>query len=158
MNTFYLKWEKKKKSLTCRRLHMCATSVHFVSSHCFCINIPLPFINTQVVVHSLQTMIVLCDSVSLVHMATVPETLDAHINASKTVLKQGEPLTVNCTAHKVELVFFSWEMPNKAVSGPKNKLPHRVSFPTPQPHEKKFKSPNYLKMSGHTYSLRNFYR
>ncbi|XP_026774720.2 platelet-derived growth factor receptor beta isoform X2 [Pangasianodon hypophthalmus] len=45
----------------------------------------------------------------------VPEALDAHINASKTVLKQGEPLSVNCTAHGVELVFFSWELPNKDV-------------------------------------------
>lgn len=98
---------------------MCATSVHFVSRHFFCINVPLPFKNTQVVAHSLQTMLVLCDSVSLVHMATVPEALDAHINASKTVLKQGEPLSVNCSAHGVELVFFSWDLPNKDVSGPK---------------------------------------
>ncbi|KAI5100689.1 platelet-derived growth factor receptor beta isoform X1, partial [Silurus meridionalis] len=43
----------------------------------------------------------------------VPEALDTHINASKTVLKQGEPLSVNCTAHGVELVFFSWDFPNK---------------------------------------------
>ncbi|XP_072524379.1 platelet-derived growth factor receptor beta [Salminus brasiliensis] len=45
----------------------------------------------------------------------VPEVLDAHINASKTVLKQGEPLSVNCTANGVELVFFSWDFPNKDV-------------------------------------------
>ncbi|KAI4872759.1 hypothetical protein NFI96_027001, partial [Prochilodus magdalenae] len=45
----------------------------------------------------------------------VPEALDAHINASKTVLKQGEPLSINCTAHGVELVFFSWGFPNKDV-------------------------------------------
>ncbi|KAL6473986.1 hypothetical protein MHYP_G00175470 [Metynnis hypsauchen] len=45
----------------------------------------------------------------------VPETLDAHINASKTVLKQGEPLSINCTAIGVELVFFSWDFPNKDV-------------------------------------------
>ncbi|XP_066525558.1 platelet-derived growth factor receptor beta [Hoplias malabaricus] len=43
----------------------------------------------------------------------VPETLDAHINASKTVLKQGEPLSINCTAYGVELVFFLWDFPNK---------------------------------------------
>ncbi|XP_056151568.1 platelet-derived growth factor receptor beta isoform X2 [Lampris incognitus] len=43
----------------------------------------------------------------------VPDAIDAYINASKTVLKQGEPLTVNCTVHGVELVFFSWEYPNK---------------------------------------------
>ncbi|KAJ3588311.1 hypothetical protein NHX12_011904 [Muraenolepis orangiensis] len=42
---------------------------------------------------------------------TVPETLDAYVNASKTVLKQGEPLTVNCTVHGVQLVYFSWDYP-----------------------------------------------
>uniref|UniRef100_A0A8D3CCY8 receptor protein-tyrosine kinase n=1 Tax=Scophthalmus maximus TaxID=52904 RepID=A0A8D3CCY8_SCOMX len=42
----------------------------------------------------------------------VPEAIDAYINASKTVLKQGEPLTVNCTVHGVELVHFSWDIPN----------------------------------------------
>lgn len=46
----------------------------------------------------------------------VPEAIDAYINASKTVLKQGEPLTVNCTVHGVELVFFSWDIPNREVS------------------------------------------
>ncbi|XP_058505577.1 platelet-derived growth factor receptor beta [Solea solea] len=43
----------------------------------------------------------------------VSEALDAYINASKTILKQGEPLTVNCTVHGVELVFFSWDIPNR---------------------------------------------
>uniref|UniRef100_A0A3Q4H9B1 receptor protein-tyrosine kinase n=1 Tax=Neolamprologus brichardi TaxID=32507 RepID=A0A3Q4H9B1_NEOBR len=43
----------------------------------------------------------------------VPEAIDAYINASKTVLKQGEPLTVNCTVHGVELVNFSWDIPNR---------------------------------------------
>ncbi|XP_061901939.1 platelet-derived growth factor receptor beta isoform X1 [Entelurus aequoreus] len=42
----------------------------------------------------------------------VPEAIDAYINASKTVLKQGESLTVNCTVHGAELVFFSWDVPN----------------------------------------------
>jgi hypothetical protein len=51
----------------------------------------------------------------------VPETIDAYINASKTVLKQGEPLTVNCTVHGVELVFFSWDYPNRDVSGREEK-------------------------------------
>ncbi|XP_076021053.1 platelet-derived growth factor receptor beta [Genypterus blacodes] len=41
-----------------------------------------------------------------------PETIDAYINASKTVLKQGEELTVNCTVHGVQLVYFSWDYPN----------------------------------------------
>ncbi|XP_057705660.1 platelet-derived growth factor receptor beta [Corythoichthys intestinalis] len=42
----------------------------------------------------------------------VPEAIDAYVNSSKTVLKQGEPLTVNCTVHGAELVFFSWDVPN----------------------------------------------
>lgn len=46
----------------------------------------------------------------------VPEAIDAYITASKTVLKQGEPLTVNCTVHGVELVFFSWDIPNSQVT------------------------------------------
>lgn len=47
---------------------------------------------------------------------SVPEDLDAYTNASKTVLKQGEPLTVNCTVHGVELASFSWDIPNREVS------------------------------------------
>ncbi|KAK2890740.1 hypothetical protein Q8A67_013383 [Cirrhinus molitorella] len=46
-----------------------------------------------------------------------PEALDPYINASKTVLKQGETLNVNCTVHGVELVYFSWDYPNKDVGG-----------------------------------------
>lgn len=42
----------------------------------------------------------------------VPEAIDAYVNASKTVLKEGEPLTVNCTVHGVELLYFSWDIPN----------------------------------------------
>ncbi|XP_056295842.1 platelet-derived growth factor receptor beta [Pseudoliparis swirei] len=45
----------------------------------------------------------------------VPEAIDAYINASKTILIQGEPLTVNCTVHGVELVYFSWDFPNRDV-------------------------------------------
>ncbi|XP_035377625.1 platelet-derived growth factor receptor beta isoform X1 [Electrophorus electricus] len=48
-----------------------------------------------------------------VYTIYVPEMLDAHINASKTMLKQGEALSVNCTANGVELVYFSWDFPNK---------------------------------------------
>ncbi|XP_076861978.1 platelet-derived growth factor receptor beta [Brachyhypopomus gauderio] len=50
-----------------------------------------------------------------VYTILVPEMLDTHINASKTVLKQGEALSVNCTASGVELVYFSWDTPNKDV-------------------------------------------
>lgn len=41
----------------------------------------------------------------------VPEALDVYINASKTILKQGETLTVNCTVHGVEIASFSWDIP-----------------------------------------------
>uniref|UniRef100_A0A4W4G471 receptor protein-tyrosine kinase n=1 Tax=Electrophorus electricus TaxID=8005 RepID=A0A4W4G471_ELEEL len=57
-----------------------------------------------------------------VYTIYVPEMLDAHINASKTMLKQGEALSVNCTANGVELVYFSWDFPNKDVSGLKSQL------------------------------------
>ncbi|XP_030594711.1 platelet-derived growth factor receptor beta [Archocentrus centrarchus] len=46
----------------------------------------------------------------------VPEAIDAYINASKTVLKQGEPLIVNCTVHGVELVNFSWDIPKRELN------------------------------------------
>ncbi|XP_043983991.1 platelet-derived growth factor receptor beta isoform X2 [Gambusia affinis] len=45
----------------------------------------------------------------------VAEDINPYINSSKTVLKQGEPLTINCTVHGVELVFFSWDIPRTAV-------------------------------------------
>lgn len=50
-----------------------------------------------------------------VYSIVVPEAIEAYINASKTVLKQGEPLTVNCTAHGSELADFSWVIPNREV-------------------------------------------
>lgn len=48
--------------------------------------------------------------------ASVPEEINSYVNASQTVLKQGEPLTVNCTVQGVELVYFSWDIPNRDVS------------------------------------------
>ncbi|XP_032410129.1 LOW QUALITY PROTEIN: platelet-derived growth factor receptor beta [Xiphophorus hellerii] len=45
----------------------------------------------------------------------VAEDINPYINSSKTVLKQGEPLTINCTVHGVELVYFSWDIPHTAV-------------------------------------------
>ncbi|MED6289489.1 hypothetical protein CHARACLAT_003343, partial [Characodon lateralis] len=45
---------------------------------------------------------------------TVPENIDPYISTSKTVLKQGEPLTINCTVHGVELAIFSWHVPMTA--------------------------------------------
>lgn len=69
---------------------------------------------------------------------SVPEAIDAYINASKTVLKQGEPLTVNCTVHGVELVFFSWDLPNAAVRRSEAEQALLFSFPfmiTFRPHD-----------------------
>uniref|UniRef100_A0A671KU54 receptor protein-tyrosine kinase n=1 Tax=Sinocyclocheilus anshuiensis TaxID=1608454 RepID=A0A671KU54_9TELE len=43
--------------------------------------------------------------------------LDPYINASKTVLKQGETLNVNCTVHGAELVFFLWDIPDIDAGG-----------------------------------------
>ncbi|XP_067373771.1 platelet-derived growth factor receptor beta isoform X1 [Channa argus] len=51
----------------------------------------------------------------IVFSIVVPEGIDAYVNASKTVLKEGESLTVNCTVHGVQLVYFSWDFPNKEV-------------------------------------------
>ncbi|XP_067242896.1 platelet-derived growth factor receptor beta [Chanodichthys erythropterus] len=50
-----------------------------------------------------------------VYSIYAPEGLDPYINASKTVLKQGETLNVNCTVHGALLVYFSWDFPNKDV-------------------------------------------
>uniref|UniRef100_H2T1W6 Platelet-derived growth factor receptor beta n=2 Tax=Takifugu rubripes TaxID=31033 RepID=H2T1W6_TAKRU len=50
-----------------------------------------------------------------VYSIHVPEDIDAYVNASQTVLKQGEPLTVNCTVQGVELVLFSWDIPNRDI-------------------------------------------
>ncbi|KPP77066.1 hypothetical protein Z043_103533, partial [Scleropages formosus] len=43
----------------------------------------------------------------------VPDFIEPFINTSRTVLKQGEPLTVNCTVHGVEIVYFTWDYPHK---------------------------------------------
>lgn len=60
----------------------------------------------------------------------VPEAIDPYVNASKTVLKQGEPLSVNCTVHGVELVFFSWDVPNSEVSRSKAEEALLFSIPS----------------------------
>ncbi|XP_064207920.1 platelet-derived growth factor receptor beta-like isoform X2 [Anguilla rostrata] len=48
-----------------------------------------------------------------VYSLVVPETIDAFINVSKTVIKQGEPLAVNCTVKGADIVFFNWDYPGK---------------------------------------------
>ncbi|XP_039630251.1 platelet-derived growth factor receptor beta [Polypterus senegalus] len=49
-----------------------------------------------------------------VYSIEVPEVFRAFINASKQVVKQGEPLVVNCTTHGSELALFNWDYPRKA--------------------------------------------
>ncbi|KAK1159392.1 platelet-derived growth factor receptor beta isoform X1 [Acipenser oxyrinchus oxyrinchus] len=49
-----------------------------------------------------------------VYSIIVPEAIEAIINATQTVLKQGEPLMVNCSIHGSELAYFSWDYPRKA--------------------------------------------
>ncbi|XP_023689669.1 platelet-derived growth factor receptor beta isoform X1 [Paramormyrops kingsleyae] len=41
-----------------------------------------------------------------------PEILEPKIKASKTVLRKGEPLMVNCTVNGAEIVYFSWNYPH----------------------------------------------
>ncbi|KAI1902952.1 hypothetical protein AGOR_G00021870 [Albula goreensis] len=50
-----------------------------------------------------------------VYSLVVPDQIDAFINASKTVLKQGETLTVNCTVKGADIVFFNWGYPQKGM-------------------------------------------
>ncbi|KAM4586511.1 platelet-derived growth factor receptor beta [Fundulus diaphanus] len=42
----------------------------------------------------------------------VPEDINPYISTSKTVLKQGEPLTINCTVPDAGLVYFTWVVPS----------------------------------------------
>ncbi|KAL4631355.1 platelet-derived growth factor receptor beta isoform X1 [Arapaima gigas] len=43
----------------------------------------------------------------------VPDHIEPFINTSRTVLKKGEPLIINCTVHGAEIVYFSWDYPHK---------------------------------------------
>ncbi|KAL2095212.1 hypothetical protein ACEWY4_009931 [Coilia grayii] len=43
----------------------------------------------------------------------VPQSMEVFINASKTVVKEGQPLIVNCTVKGPEIVSFQWEYPRK---------------------------------------------
>nr|XP_057943621.1 uncharacterized protein csf1rb isoform X2 [Doryrhamphus excisus] len=43
----------------------------------------------------------------------VAKEMQVDLIASSTVLKRGEPLTVNCTVQDTEMVYFSWDFPRK---------------------------------------------
>ncbi|XP_031425684.1 platelet-derived growth factor receptor beta [Clupea harengus] len=51
-----------------------------------------------------------------VYSIIVPMGMSVYINASRTVLKRGESVTVNCTQHGAELVYFHWDYPNEELS------------------------------------------
>uniref|UniRef100_A0A674D1Z3 receptor protein-tyrosine kinase n=1 Tax=Salmo trutta TaxID=8032 RepID=A0A674D1Z3_SALTR len=52
-----------------------------------------------------------------VYSIVVPKSMNAFMTLSKTVLKQGEALMVNCTVEEAEIVYFEWDFPRKEVSG-----------------------------------------
>uniref|UniRef100_A0A8C8FGV9 receptor protein-tyrosine kinase n=1 Tax=Oncorhynchus tshawytscha TaxID=74940 RepID=A0A8C8FGV9_ONCTS len=53
---------------------------------------------------------------SIVGKALFPKSMNAFMTLSKTVLKQGEALMVNCTVEEAEMVYFEWDFPRKEVS------------------------------------------
>ncbi|XP_076143291.1 platelet-derived growth factor receptor beta [Alosa pseudoharengus] len=48
-----------------------------------------------------------------VYSIIVPVGMSVYVNASHTVLKTGESVSVNCTQHGAELVHFHWDYPNE---------------------------------------------
>ncbi|XP_062404923.1 platelet-derived growth factor receptor beta [Sardina pilchardus] len=51
-----------------------------------------------------------------VYSIIVPIGMNVYVNASRTVLKSGESVSVNCTQHGAELVHFHWDYPNNEVT------------------------------------------
>ncbi|KAM9856039.1 platelet-derived growth factor receptor beta-like [Aulostomus maculatus] len=57
----------------------------------------------------------------------VPKVMEVDLTVSSRVLKQGEPLSVNCTVKDTEMVFFSWDFPGKQKIEPLTDfLPNRI--------------------------------
>ncbi|XP_061596461.1 platelet-derived growth factor receptor beta-like [Cololabis saira] len=48
-----------------------------------------------------------------VYSIIVPKVMDVDLSASSSVLKQGEVLTINCTAKDMDMVYFSWDFPRR---------------------------------------------
>lgn len=46
---------------------------------------------------------------------SVPKVMEVDLIVSSSVLKQGEPLVVNCTVKDTEMVYFSWNFPRRQV-------------------------------------------
>ncbi|XP_055798809.1 platelet-derived growth factor receptor beta-like [Salvelinus fontinalis] len=53
-----------------------------------------------------------------VYSIVVPKSMNAFMTLSKTVLKQGEALMVNCTVEEAEMVYFEWDFPRKETIEP----------------------------------------
>ncbi|XP_041750373.1 platelet-derived growth factor receptor beta [Coregonus clupeaformis] len=53
-----------------------------------------------------------------VYSIVVPKSMNAFMTLSKTVLKQGEALMVNCTVEDAEIVYFKWDFPRKEMIEP----------------------------------------
>ncbi|XP_040006947.1 platelet-derived growth factor receptor beta-like [Xiphias gladius] len=57
----------------------------------------------------------------------VPTVMEVDLTVSRSVLKQGEVLTVNCTVKDTEMVFFSWDFPRRQEVEPLTDfLPNRI--------------------------------
>ncbi|KAL2088692.1 hypothetical protein ACEWY4_015591 [Coilia grayii] len=52
----------------------------------------------------------------MVYSIIVPIGMSVYINASHTVLRRGESLSLNCTQHGAELVHFTWDLNDQRVS------------------------------------------
>lgn len=62
-----------------------------------------------------------------VFSVVVPKEMEVELIVSSSVLKQGEPLTVNCTVKDTEMVFFSWDFPRRQEIEPLTDfLPNRI--------------------------------
>ncbi|XP_067465189.1 platelet-derived growth factor receptor beta-like [Thunnus thynnus] len=62
-----------------------------------------------------------------VYSIIVPQQMEVELTVSSRVLKQGEPLTVNCTVSDTDMVFFSWVFPRRQEIEPLTDfLPNRI--------------------------------
>ncbi|KAL0993868.1 hypothetical protein UPYG_G00114940 [Umbra pygmaea] len=53
-----------------------------------------------------------------VHTILVPKSINALMTVSKSVLKKGEALMVNCTVKDAQIVYFTWDFPRKDIIEP----------------------------------------
>ncbi|XP_067085346.1 LOW QUALITY PROTEIN: platelet-derived growth factor receptor beta-like [Osmerus mordax] len=60
-----------------------------------------------------------------VYSIIVPQSVSVHLAASRSLMMQGEALSVNCTATGAEMVFFTWEHPRREKIEPVTELMSR---------------------------------